>query len=423
MYYYCFIIWCILLLITQIIFLVKSIKTKHNKDWSILFTIISSSILSSIIFWSYSCIIINNLEWGIILILVIFFSAIVSYAIMLLISIILKALEVNKFKKLNIKREKIDRKTLKKAIISPLLLIILLSCSICVIDYSIIKLQRNYEIKKYNETKVKEIQKMVDFINNKYDLNFNSQDCNYYRAEDYSQHTDILGNGTTYNIPYIAAFSKDNKKITVVDRKGIISDNAQLKDINYYIGDYFSNIVGSKIDYVQVRKTYNGNIEDDIINSILQNGFNKKITQNNINEFLDEILKEEDLELLFYVKDTENRVELINTLTSKLSYLKDYKNIERVMIYIYDSNENLIVNNIEKELTENYKLYNTSDDYYDSYKFGYYYVPNDYEYYASKDETFNTFIAALYYNLDRGYGPSQGNKTYTIINNWYIYIN
>lgn len=270
-----------------------------------------------------------------------------------------------------------------------------------------------------NETKQTKIEEMANFINKKYNLNFDIEDCIYYREEDYSSHTDIFGNGKTYNIPYITVFEKENQKITVADRKGVVSDNAQLKDLNYYIGDYFSKIVDTDIDFVQISKTYNGNIEDYTINSILQNGFNEKITQNNISDFMDKIFKEDDLELLFYVKDTEDRIGLINTLTSKLSYLKKYTNIERIMIYIYDKNEKLLVNNIEKEL---------SDDYYDSYKFGYYYVPNDFEYYYPdsensnfKNEEFNTFVASAYYNLNRGYGPGQGNKIYEIINDWYVY--
>ena len=159
-----------------------------------------------------------------------------------------------------------------------------------------------------------------------------------------------------------------------------------------------------------------------------QNGFNEKITQNNISNFIDEIFKEDSLELLFYVKDTEDRTELINVLTSRLSYLKKYNNIERIMIYIYNINEELLVNNLEKVLTEEYKQYNTSDDYYDSYKFGYYYVPNDFEYYYPKNENsnfknekFNTFVTSIYYNLHRGYGPGQGNRTYEILNDWYVY--
>ena len=68
------------------------------------------------------------------------------------------------------------------------------------------------------------------------------------------------------------------------------------------------------------------------------------------------------------------------------------------------------------------------NDYYDDYKFGYYYVPNDFEYYYPdsensnfKNEEFNTFVASAYYNLNRGYGSGQGNKIYEIINDWYVY--
>ena len=426
--YILFMIWFLLLLIMQIIYLVKSAKTKHNKNWSVLFAIISSSILSTILLWVYSLFNVANVGWNIILVFIICVVAIIIYAIMLLISIILKVLEVKKHKKLNIIREKMEKKTLQKVIVIPILMITLISICMCVIDYSKYVIHEKIETKRYNETKQTKIEEMANFINKKYNLNFDIEDCIYYREEDYSSHTGIFGNVKTYNIPYITVFEKENQKITVADRKGVISDNAQLKDLNYYIGDYFSKIVDTDIDFVQISKTYNGNIEDYTINSILQNGFNEKITQNNISDFMDKIFKEDDLELLFYVKDTEDRIGLINTLTSKLSYLKKYNNIERIMIYIYDKNEKLLVNNIEKELDEEYKQYNTSDDYYDDYKFGYYYVPNDFEYYYPdsensnfKNEEFNTFVASAYYNLNRGYGSGQGNKIYEIINDWYVY--
>lgn len=426
--YILFMIWFLLLLIMQIVYLVKSVKTKHNKNWIGLFAIISSSILSTILLCFYSLFYGINGEWKIILVFILGVVSIIIYTIMLIISIILKVLEVKKHKKLNIIREKMKKKTLQKAIIIPILIIILISICMCVVDYSKYIIQEKIETKRYNETKQIKIEEMANFINKKYNMNIDIEDSIYYREEDYSIHTGFFGNGKKYNIPYITVFEKGNQKITVANRKGVISDNAQLKDVNYYIGDYFGEIVDTDIDFVQIRKTYNGNIQDDTINSILQNGFNKKITQNNINDFIDEIFKEDDLELLFYVKDTDDRIGLINTLTLKLSYLKKYNNIKRIMIYIYDKNEKLLVNNIEKELNERYKQYNIADDYSDDYKFGYYYVPNDFEYHYSDDENskfknekFNIFVASAYYNLNRGYGPGQGNKKYEIINDWYVY--
>lgn len=97
---------------------------------------------------------------------------------------------------------------------------------------------------------------MVDFVNKKYITNFEVDDCIYYREEDYSRHQDLFGNGKTYNIPYLGIFEKGMKKITVADRKGKLSDDGQLEELNSYLGNFFSKKVGEKIDFVQVRKTY-----------------------------------------------------------------------------------------------------------------------------------------------------------------------
>ena len=316
---------------------------------------------------------------------------------------------------------------MKKSILTLLSIIMLVSIVICATAYLSYVIQKKSESADYNQTK-EEIEKMVNFINDKYNLDFQEKDCIYYREEDYSRHSDLLGNGKTYNIPYIAVFENEKEKITVVDRNGTLSDNGQLDELNYYIGRYFEKIVGSDIDFVQIRKTGNGNIEDDTINHILQSKFNEKLTEDNINDFMEEVFKEENLEFIFYVKDSADREDLINGITTKLGYLKDYHNIERVMVYIYDKEEELVVNSIEKEFNDEYEQYMASDDYYDDYKFGYYYVPNDFEYFYSdsessvlKDEKFNTFVASAYYNLDRGYGSNQGDKQYEIVNGWYIY--
>lgn len=317
---------------------------------------------------------------------------------------------------------------IKKLIIAPFLIIMLVLFVICIAINLRYVIQEKWESMEYEETKKEEIYKMADFIKDKYNLDFEAKDCVYYREEDYSRHSDLFGNGTTYNIPYIAVFEHEKDRITVVDRNGMLSDNGQLDELNYYIGRYFEKRVGSNIDFVQIRKTGNGNIEDDTINHILQSKFNEKLTEDNINDFMKEVFKEENLEFIFYVKDSADREDLINRVTTKLGYLKDYHNIERVMVYIYNKEEELVVNSIEKEFNDEYEQYMTSDDYYDDYKFGYYYVPNDFEYFYSdsessvlKDEKFNTFVASAYYNLDRGYGSNQGDKQYEIVNGWYIY--
>ena len=146
-----------------------------------------------------------------------------------------------RFKKNGIIRDEIDIKTRLKLTVFPFLLIIFVLISLCAVDYSYYKYKEQQEIKKYNEIKKEEIKKMVSFINDKYDINFKEKDCIDYVEKDYSTRGFLP---TTYNIPYIAVFKQNNETITVIDRKGFISDNRQLKDIHYIIGDYFTSITG-----------------------------------------------------------------------------------------------------------------------------------------------------------------------------------
>lgn len=302
-----------------------------------------------------------------------------------------------------------------------------LLCFLINLGFKITKhISEKNKLKLYNETKQIELEKMVSFVNEKYDYDFNINDCVYYREEDYSRHEDFLGNGRTYNIPYISVFEKDDIKITVTDRKGFLSDDGQLDEINFLVADYFSNITASNIDFVQIRYVGNGNIEDDTINHILQYDFNQKITSDNIDAFLDKVFNTKSIELIFYTKYLDKNA--INNLTKDLSYLKDYSNIRRVMIYFYDKNEELIISSISKKLDDEYKKYNTSDDYNDDYKFDYIYVPNNYEYFYSnspssifKNEKFNTFISSAYLDLKRGYSAMQGGRTYEVVNDWFVY--
>lgn len=417
--YILFIIWFVLLLIMQIVYLIKTIKS--NRNWSFGFTIIISSILSVILFWCYCLFNSSYIGWTNILNFIICVISIIVYSIILLIAIILKILEIKKVKKIGDNKQKLDK---KKQVIIPTVLIMVMSFCLCVIDYSSYIIKEKLEHKRYNEIKEEKLQEMVNFINDKYDLNFSIEDAIYYREEDYSTHKGFLFS-EKYNIPYISIFENEGQKITVVDRKGIISDNVQLKEINYFVANYFSNIVGTDIEFVQIRKASNGSIIDDTINKILQYGFNEKITSDNINSFMNEVFKEEDLELIFYIKDSENRDELIHLLTNKLSYLKNERNLNHVMLYIYNPNEELIVNEEKVELVGDFKYDNLGEDnYYDDYKFGYYYVPNDFEYfYPNKfeNEKFNTFVASAYLNQKKECIPKQETKKIEVLNDWCVY--
>lgn len=396
----------VLQLIFNIYFLIMSIKTKDNKNWLILFSLNISSLISIVLIGGYS---LTNkyLGWNAFGYLGICFLALCAFLLLLFANSIFKIVEVRKNKKQNIIVKTLDKNIKIKAIIIPLMLITLSTLIVCTIDYYKYVLQQRGEINTYNNVKNKEINKMANFLNDKYKMNIQESDCIYYREQDYTRHSDIFGNGSTYNIPYISVFKINNERITVVDRKGFISDNRQLKDINDILINYYYQKTGIKFDYIEFNKSYGGSStgNDNIINSVLQTKFNTLITDKNVEQFLNYVLQESDLSISFYIKDNSvNDIETLKyNIINELEYLRNYTNIEIIKVYGYEGE--LAIKHEEIEFPNEHKDYgNSSDDYDDGYKFGCYYI----------DSSSNKFTFSLIMDLDRGYTSGTGE----LINGW-----
>lgn len=391
------IILFILQLVFNIIFLIKSIKTKDNKNWIILFSINVSSIISVALVAAYVSF--NDyIEMEGLLYLVLALIALYINLFLLVLNLILKIIQVRKNKKHNIVTKKLEKKYKIKTILIPFILISLSTLSLCGINYSKYVIRQRGELNTYNNVKKKEIRKMTDFIKNKYNINIQEKDCIHYREQDYSRHSDLLGNGGIYNIPYITVFKYNNEKITVVDRKGLISDNRQLKEINDILVNYYYKKTGIKFDYIEFKKSYIGSWDgnDNIINKVLQTKFNSLITDKNIEQFLNYILQEPNLSITFYIKDN-NTERLKYNIIKELEYLRKYKNIEVLKVYGY--NTNLDIKHKKIYFGEEYiGQGNSSEDYDDGYKFGCYYINND----------LNSFTFLLSMYLDRGYTIEDG---------------
>lgn len=401
-----FIILFVLQLIFNIYFLIMSIKTKDNKNWLILFSLSISSLISVTLVGAYS---LTNqyLGWNALVYLAICFFALCAYLLLLIVNSIFKIVEVKKNKKQSIIPKRLEKNIKKRAIIIPLILITLLTLIVCGFDYSKYVLHQRGEINTYNNVKNKEINKMANFLNDKYKMNIQESDCIYYREQDYTRHSDIFGNGSTYNIPYISVFKINNERITVVDRKGFISDNRQLKDINDILINYYYQKTGIKFDYIEFNKSYGGSStgNDNIINSVLQTKFNTLITDKNIEQFLNYVLQESDLSISFYIKDNSvNDMETLKyNIINELEYLRNYTNIEIIKVYGYEGE--LAIKHEEIEFPNEHKDYgNSSDDYYDGYKFGCYYI----------NSSSTKFTFSLIMDLDRGYTSGTGE----LINGW-----
>ena len=260
------------------------------------------------------------------------------------------------------------------------------------------KKYKSLEPKKENKPIIKE---MVNHLNNKYNINVTENNCIQFKIEDYRQKYYITYTANR-NVPNVGVFEIDNKKIKVIENNGNMIDNYQIEEINYLIAEYFSKILSVKVDYVEIREQNYQSIKNYLLNGIIVNKMNTKITKNNIEELINEIYKISNLKLVFYIKDTENRNETINKITNNSIFLRE-ENIKEFNVYIYSKDEDLSIIYLDEKL--NKKLD------YENYKeivFGSYFVPNEYEYdyektYNQEYEHYksNTFVASIKHKYKR----------------------
>lgn len=385
----------LIMIFLNILYFKKSFNHRDNKDIIMFFSFNFFSLICIILYTVLSIsnsYVIKSYLINLIALLLIFLIFIVRIVIII-------------FKKgsFYVMKKKLETKEKIKAIFLPFLVLLLLFIIFFVIDFGLGYFKTKEKTRKYDEKRTEEILKMVSFINKKYNIDVSIDNCIYYREEDYNNHSDFLGNGYDAFIPYIGLFEYNNEKITVVDRKGILSDNYQLSDINKLITDYFYNQTGIKFDYIEFKKSYYGSYcgDDNIINYILQEKSNNIINENNVKEFIDEILKVDELSIEFYTRD--NNEQIRKQITENLSYLKNYENIEKLEVNFY-SNELNIVHKEKEFPDEHYNYGNNEDDYDDRYKFGCIYIDN-------KNNAINY---SMKMDLKRGYSTGNGVN----INGW-----
>lgn len=410
----------IIAFIIQVYILYKAFKTKDNMCWIALFIFIVSSILSCFIIGFYEIVDIDRTDTEGLVIVILCILAGLVYAGVFILSLVLKFIERTLVNKSGKVRETLSKEKKQTAIAIPLLCTVFVACTFCSLDFGRYEIRDYIEEKRYEEVKKKKLVEMVNYLNNKYDTDFTVSDNIYYREENYEDDGGWFYS-EYYNIPYIGIFDNGKEKITVADRKGILSDNAQIDEINYLVADYYSDITGVDIEYVHIKDRCS-DLEDNHINMLLQNGFNEIITKDNVDLFMKDVFKGECVELLFYVKDSEDREEQLNLLTSNLSFL-ERENIDNIAIYFYKSDEDLIIEEKKLDLYGDHKYDEIDTEYDDSYddcKFGYYYVPNSHETYGNVERE-NTFTLIAYSLKRNSYGYKYNDKNTRLLNEWIVY--
>ena len=250
---------------------------------------------------------------------------------------------------------------------------------------------------------------MTNFVNEKYDMKLSPFPI-IYGNEDKSSHSDILGNGFTRDIPYYAIFDLGhNDDIVVTERDGVLSDDHQLEKIDRLLGEHLSKITGYTVDYVEIRNPANGNIYDEKISRYIQTEFTQLITEDNIADFLTGICEESNTELIIYVQNTDNRESMLETITTKLTYLADINTVKSIIVYFYtddylttgccDTRSACTDENGKIDFTERNYIFNTS------------FVVNPYEHFevqSTGEEMPNEFVLRAEMILDRGYTAGHG---------------
>lgn len=415
--YWVFMVWYIVILILLLFNLFKSVKNKDNKHWITLLSTIIGAILSCILIMSYEFINTQSTYLDGIVVLLFTVLAGLIYGFISLLSIILKLFQKRRLKNKGIIKEKIEKKTKRRRLATPILYIALITICICFVDFLVYEHKEVVEKNRYDTVKKEKIEKMVYYINDKYDAEYTVEDNSFYREYKYDE---VEMAPKKHNDFYIGTFDNGEESITVsVNKDNFLSDNAQIKDISYLIRDYYSDIVGIDIEYVVI-KNKDGNYEDDLINNTLQFKFNDLITKDNIGEFIDELLNNNDVEMIFYVKDSNNRNDLLEVLIDKLSYLENMDNIQGLSIYLYNSKEELIIQENYIELYGDYLYDEVHLNYYAANMFGFVYVPNSIEFSEEFKEE-NTFVTIAFSNKKYAQGYKYEDKEVKTIKDWTIY--
>ena len=269
----------------------------------------------------------------------------------------------------------------KSSLALPVLIGLAMVVAIAVAFY----LKNEYDIRgtieSYASVKTKELDAMAKHLSDKYGLSVSSGNAIYYLEKDTNKYSTYEFSSTKADVPYYAIFKVGSEEIAVADRDGRISDNRQLKEIDKLISQHFLNQTGIDFDYIIFSTVYGDSstecIKYSAINQVLQTEMNEKITEKNIDKFVEKLLAIDRISIDFYIKDSN--IYSPFEATEHLSYLSSYDNIRGIRVWFYNAGdiEYVVKNDLDKTDYSNNKSWNTGTYVKDSYKFGCtYVVPN-----------------------------------------------
>ena len=275
-------------------------------------------------------------------------------------------------------------------------------------------------------TQLAKINELAQYLNDKYGYSISSMDCVYFREEDYSYHDGILY-GETYNVPYIAIFDYEGKQIAVTDRKGFLSDDAQLEEIYDLIHWYCEKESGLDILFVEITIASDHGGTSSIINKILHHSFNEKVSEDNIDDFMHLLFtSDEGIALTFYFKAEEDQAAQIEKITQGLQPFAGPWEVLKLRFYITEQEElNILYSNSKENVLKNPNKYSREKN--DHYVWSTYHVINDVKTHyavgegaANPNPEWNYFLWGGEYNLNRGYAAGFVGRECTTIRNFEV---
>lgn len=384
-YYILILLFYSLLLVINFKYLVRANKTKDSSHWIISLTINLISIICSIFIGKnitdISGTLINSTnQMNEMLTLVLFgelfvYVMPVLYSLMALVNVILR---INYDANKNTTKNRLTGDEINRSIAVPTLLIISITCIVFgagIVYQDSLALTKKSETgeaakEKLNAATRSEAQKMVKYLNDKYDTNITIDDfVKFY------QKSSKIGK------PYIGIFNVNGKTVTVDDVDGKMSDNAELDKINQLITNYFSKKIGVNFDYVEFYEhDYDYN---NIINRAISTKYNGKITEDNVGELVNYMLNVlvptyDNIYLRFFVKaDSYDKTYTDDVKSMISSSLFEEGNIGDVEGYSKYENLHIALIEYKGDLDVEYQKIDDADNSYDRYKFGCYQVSND----------------------------------------------
>ena len=256
-------------------------------------------------------------------------------------------------------------------------------------------------------TQLAKINELAQYLNDKYGYSLTVADCVDYVGEDYDHRGNFFGYGSSSDVPFVAAFIVDGQRILATDRKGFLSDDGQLDELNDLLCGYYTEITGLEgLEYVDIRRSSGSIHGDPTAGLVLMRHCNVLLNEENIGEYVDALFENEKyVQITFYFREKEDREAQLDEITQKLAQIDKPENMVILQFYTILGDEPLHVT--EDRVDLDYVHAELKKNAYD-FSYGAYYVTNPYEMYIESEDAFGY---RGFYPMDRGY-PVAGYGAY-----------